>query len=292
MRGLISMYLCLALLLVLQACGSQENEPMADALLEEELAMKTHSKGKLFIIGGGKRTESLMNELVANAGLQRLDSVFIITAASSEPDTSFYYACESFPRNLNLSFVHAAPNIIDREQLHEAKCIYLAGGDQRRLMDSLSTWSWVGDLKTAFQNGACVAGTSAGAAVMSDVMITGDQLKHDEYQSTYALLQRNNAIYETGLGLLPNEVIIDQHFVARSRYNRALTALHDYPKSTVFGIDESTALVFKSDTFSIAGEGQVLVFRTDTPFSRKQDFFSNKNIELSILVSGDSFYLN
>jgi cyanophycinase len=112
----------------------------------------------------------------------------------------------------------------------------------------------------SFERGAIVAGTSAGAAVMSGVMITGDQRLEPEYESTYRRLRANNAVYAEGLGLLPN-AIVDQHFVERSRYNRAITALHDYPEQTVFGIGESTALVVTSTGMEAIGEGQIVVFR-------------------------------
>lgn len=278
--------------LAMLSCGSNEksNEnPAAERPSPEESLLP---KGELFIIGGGKRTEKLMNKLIAYAELAQGDSVLIITAASSEPDTSFFYACQSFGNDLNLKCIHASPKTINQYDLLKSKCIYLSGGDQGRLMDSLQTWSWKDFIEQAYFNGACIAGTSAGAAVMSEVMITGDQQKQEEYEATYAILESNNAIYDGGLGLLPKGIIIDQHFVARSRYNRAISALNDYPGSTVFGIDESSALIYKNQIYYIEGESQVLSFSSNTPFSVKEGLISNNNIQLAIFVPGDSLHLN
>ncbi|KAF5302190.1 hypothetical protein FQR65_LT19109 [Abscondita terminalis] len=62
-----------------------------------------------------------------------------------------------------------------------------------------------------------IAGTSAGAAVMSDVMITGNQLKHKEYNSTFDNIENNNVETQKGLGFITLWLVIDQHFIIRSR---------------------------------------------------------------------------
>ena len=139
----------------------------------------------------------------------------------------------------------------------------------------------------AFRQGAVIAGSSAGAAMMSNVMITGDQLLEPEYESTYKRLYENNAIYSEGLGLIQG-AIIDQHFVERSRYNRAFTALYDHPDIPVFGIGESTALVVEPQGLSVEGEGHVVVFYPSKGRTDSTGQLNFRNLRLDILVHGES----
>src|SRR4051794_25051208 len=98
-------------------------------------------------------------------------------------------------------------------------------------------------IHAAYQNGATIAGTSAGAAVMSRYMITGKELVGDTTSNaTFKKLRNKNIEFEEGLGLLQFD-IIDQHFIVRSRYNRLLSALARFPAFTCIGIDEATAII-------------------------------------------------
>lgn len=220
--------------------------------------------GTLFIIGGGERPP----QLVANL-LDRMESrnelILVFPMASEEPDSATWYARKMFvdagATNVREFILSAADSSASRlDSLDAAALIYLCGGDQSRLMEAIGHPSLKKRIRERFESGAIIAGTSAGAAVMSGVMITGDQQREPEYESTYRRLMSENAIYTEGLGLLPN-AIVDQHFVERSRYNRAITALNDYPAQTIYGIGESTALVVTSTGIEAVGEGQIVVFR-------------------------------
>src|SRR5690606_8351769 len=68
----------------------------------------------------------------------------------------------------------------------------------------------------------------------------------------------DNAETEEGLGLV-EDLVIDQHFIARSRYNRLISVLADHPDLICVGIDESTAIVVKGKSFRVVGESQVVV---------------------------------
>ena len=81
-----------------------------------------------------------------------------------------------------------------------------------------------------------MGGTSAGAAVMSDLMIAGDSLPIDR-----------------GLALWP-EVVVDQHFVARKRFNRSLRTIMRNPTRLGVGIGESAAVLVDP----VEGTGEVL----------------------------------
>ncbi len=104
-----------------------------------------------------------------------------------------------------------------------------------------------------------IAGTSAGAAVMSEVMLTGDaerwsrNQQDTSYKSTVDFIGSDNLEYGKGMGFL-DSIIIDQHFIKRSRYNRLFSALLDYPEYTAIGIDESTALLVYGDNARVIGD--------------------------------------
>src|SRR5205085_6929947 len=82
-------------------------------------------------------------------------------------------------------------------------------------------------------------------------------LGDSSYAETFNKLWNSNVEFTDGLGLL-NTVIIDQHFVVRSRYNRLLSALAKFPNYTCLGIDESTAIIVDQNKVTVVGEGQVV----------------------------------
>src|SRR5690606_26810252 len=93
-----------------------------------------------------------------------------------------------------------------------AKMIYISGGDQNRFMDIIAGTAIEKAIHQSYANGNLIAGTSAGAAVMSKLMITGEELKHPN--ASLRNIESDNIEIGTGLGML-NQVIIDQHFVKR-----------------------------------------------------------------------------
>ena len=189
-----------------------------------------NSKGKLFIIGGGSRPDFLVDRMIKEAGLKSGETVAIFPHASEEQDSSFYYAKQQFEKR-NLKALDCAfkkdeklsPSKLD--SLKTAKLIYIGGGDQVRFMEIINSNPEVKNLLiSAYQNGKMIAGTSAGAAVMSEVMITGNQLKYKDYENTFDNIEIKNVETKQGLGFIKTAVI-DQHFVVRSRYNRLLSLI-------------------------------------------------------------------
>jgi cyanophycinase len=143
----------------------------------------------------------------------------------------------------------------------------------------------------AYDNGSVVAGTSAGAAVMSKHMITGNQLRGDtEYHATFDRIWNKNIEFEEGLGLVDSTIIIDQHFVVRSRYNRMISALESYPTFTCIGIDESTAIIVHQKQIKVAGESQVIVMLQPKNIrATSEGLIKFDAVNMRIYTSGDSF---
>ena len=264
---------------------SSDEEPRAFKL--QGLKAPFAHDGELFIIGGGSRGEGMMRFLVATAQLQKGDSIHIVPWASIEPDSAVFYGAKSFEGIGDFEFITVDSSA--SVDLSRSKLIYIAGGNQNRLMTVLKRHGLHLKLHDAFQKGATIAGTSAGAAVMSEIMITGDQVYRPDYEPTFAELIYGNGVYDEGLGLLKG-YIIDQHFVERSRYNRLISALADFPGQVGIGIGESTAAIIFKDGLAVAGEGQVVIFSAEHPPAKepKGELVHSKGLRLDILKEGES----
>lgn len=255
-------------------------------------------QGNLFIIGGGHKTEQLMQQLVITAQIKPDDYIAVLPMSTEEPDTSYYYIKEDFGRvckNKVISFNFTKDDVNKTswlDSVRHAKLLYITGGDQSRFMNIVLHTPIHQAIKDAYKNGATVAGTSAGAALMSYHMLTGNQLLGDTtYESTFPKLWNNNVEIKEGLGLL-DSAIIDQHFVARSRYNRLLTAITKYPNLPCIGIDEGTAIIVHGNDIKVAGTSQVIVFSHPQNLRvTNKGYIKFDDVKMSIYTDGDSFRL-
>ena len=255
------------------------------------------AKGKLFIIGGGDRTPSLMQCMVHAAGMQEKDFVAVLPMSSAEPDTAFHYFAEDLKqvykgKIVQLHFTKAdTANQEKLQQLLQAKLIFITGGDQERFMRVVANTPIERAIQQAYVKGAMIAGTSAGAAVMSEHMITGNELTDTVYRPTFRKVWHNNIELSRGLGLI-RSAIIDQHFIVRSRYNRLFSAIAKFPQLLGIGIDEATAILVEGNTATVCGESQVVVLRdirglnTSDPKRVHWD-----SLQMSLYISGQSFSL-
>lgn len=256
------------------------------------------SKGKLFIIGGGDRPPALMKSLVAVAEMKPGDYVIVLPMSSESPDTSYHYFKEGLQpvcKNPIINFNFTRERINNKnwlDSLEKAKLIFITGGDQDRFMKAVINTPVYNSIHNAYKNGATIAGTSAGAAVMSQHMITGKELKDTVYRATFSKLEDKNLEIKPGLGLLTS-AMIDQHFIVRSRYNRLLSALAKYPLLTCIGIDEATAIIVHRDSVKVLGESQVIVMQQPTDLKiTTGGLIKFKDLKFSIYTDGDEFILN
>lgn len=258
-------------------------------------ALCQNPKGKLFIIGGGKRPAEMIEHLVAESELKEGGFGVILPMSSAEPDSSIFYALKQFQElelynvvGMNLSVREAGAGQLD--SIRNASMIYISGGDQNRFMKVIEGTGVQQAIIDAFMKGAVVAGTSAGAAVMSKVMITGDERNYPEYSSTFRNIEPENIITGAGLGLI-QDAIIDQHFIKRSRYNRLISAVMDFPELMGIGIDESTGiLVDGNGNAEVVGVNQVIVLRNPTLEKVVKDRkMGTTGLQMDIHLPGDTF---
>jgi cyanophycinase len=257
-------------------------------------------KGHLVIIGGGERTDPIMDRFIALAGGPEKARIIILPMASSVPDTTgMEQTAELIGRGARIvSWV-----LFNREQamssgfadtLNGATGIFFSGGDQSRLTAVVVGTPVHRKLMELYGSGTVMAGTSAGAAIMSRVMITGNELINKDTTNIFVSIMKGNVETIEGIGFLDN-VIIDQHFVKRKRLNRLISAVLEHQKLAGVGIDESTSVVVAPDgTFEVLGEGTVVVVdgRKATGIrSDKNGNLSARNMGMHIFSSGERFSL-
>lgn len=254
-------------------------------------------KGKLFIIGGGKRPDSLMLRIVHESGVDKGGYAVVLPMSSSIPDTVAMTAVEQFNGiglknifGLNFEKDENAPQS-KIDSVKNAKLIYITGGNQNKFMDIVLNTPIYDAIHTAYKNGATIAGTSAGAAVMSKKMITGNEIKYPEYTGKYRTIEANNIEIKEGLGLLPN-AIVDQHFIKRMRMNRLISTAIENPEKISIGIDESTAILVEKGWATVCGVSQVIVLK-NMKNSKKEDrgLLGSEGMELSVYLLGNKFKL-
>src|SRR5262249_47508042 len=137
-------------------------------------------------------------------------------------------------------------------RLETASGIFFTGGDQKRLLDTLRGSRALEAVRRVFRAGGAVAGTSAGCAVLGEVAITGD--------GEPDCIRAGATPRVAALGFFTG-VVLAQHFLARRRHNRLVSALLGKSTLTGIGIDERTALVRRANgKLEVVGESFVSVY--------------------------------
>jgi cyanophycinase len=226
-------------------------------------------KGSLVIVGGGARDAAMMRRFVELAGGPGHARVAILPMASEEAAASGADLVTEFDRLGADAFVylvnHAqADSAAVAERLAGATGIWFGGGDQQLLTAAIGGTASLRAIQARYQAGAVVGGTSAGAAIMSDSMITGDQTPPGDttgyYGDEYPAIARRRIEVVPGLGFL-HGAIVDQHFLRRERHNRLLSAVLERPGLIGVGIDESTAIEVSPDGhWHVLGESAVMIY--------------------------------
>ncbi len=256
---------------------------------------KTPARGHLFIIGGGEKTAALMQELLKVSGTGQGDYVIILPMSGEDPDSSVIFAREDFAsagitKVIGFNFTLSGPVAQSKlDSIVKAKLIFITGGDQTRFMKIVGKGPIYKAVHEAYAKGSTIAGTSAGAAVMSKKMITGNALKYPEYTGRYPTIEPGNIEITEGLGLVEN-MIVDQHFIKRQRLNRLIAVQLENPEEVCVGIDESTAIVVTGNKFKVAGENQVIVLHNPGKSKKVQaKLLGGRGITLDVLLPGETY---
>ncbi len=252
-------------------------------------------RGWIVPIGGAEekvRDPAILKVFVERAGGKEA-RVAVIPTASRLKDTGDRYV-ELF-EELGVAKAYSLPFDTRQdcqrkdwlEKLEKASAVFLTGGNQLRLSTTLGGTPVGRLLRQRNAEGLHVAGTSAGAAYISEHMIAfGDE---------GATPRANMVQLAPGLGLT-NTVVVDQHFRQRDRLGRLLTALAFNPFATGIGLDEDTAAFIAPDeTFEVVGTGAITVVDpSELAFSsmdsaKRQEPVSLINVRIHVLIQGGTY---
>lgn len=261
------------------------------------MADEERRRGCLIIIGGHedrdpKSDRAILREVARHV---RGGKLVLATVASHRPEGYFDEYQKAFA-DLDVGelvelYVEERSQAGDRDKLSvldDAAGVFFSGGDQLRITSQIGDTGIEAKVRSLFERGGVVAGTSAGASVMSETMLVKGTSKE-----THRI---GDLHMSPGMGLV-RDVIIDQHFAERGRMGRLLGAVAHNPRVLGLGIDEDTAAVLSGDTFRVIGSGGVYVVDgTDVSYcnvaeARPERALSMHDVRVHVLSEGDGYDL-
>jgi cyanophycinase len=213
------------------------------------LSVTAQSPGPIVAVGGGGTTDAIVQRTLELAGGKNAQVVVLpqASALANAGDSSVRMWADAGARDARkVSFDDPGA----KAALEQATLIWIPGGDQNRFMKAITGTGLDDVIRARHRSGAVVGGTGAGAAVLSEMMITGEA----DLQS----LQARSTVLGRGLGLWKGG-IFDQHFLRRQRGNRLLSAVLDNPHLVGVGIDEATAVILRDGRLEVVGRSAALV---------------------------------
>jgi len=252
----------------------------------------------LIIIGG--REDRSNNKIILGEVARRVGSgkLVVTTVAMANGTDQLFEQYEKAFRSLGVKHLYNL-EISERQEatmpgkvkiLDDAAGVFFTGGDQIKITSQIGDTPIFQRIREIYDDGGVIAGTSAGAAVMSETMLVegGDENSH---------VIAGSVRMAPGLGLISG-VIVDQHFMERGRFGRLIGAVAQNPKNLGIGIDEQTAIVVeRGNGFYVLGSGGVYVVDgTGVTYSNVAEEDPHKtisiyNVRMHMLSQGDRFDL-
>ncbi|MGK3959009.1 cyanophycinase [Sorangium sp. So ce118] len=253
--------------------------------------------GALVLIGGHEDKEGereILREVVSRAAGRPI----VVATLASEVAGELWDEYERVFRALGAGDVRHL-DIVQRDQAREARwleildgagCVFFTGGDQLKITSKLGGSRLADAICAVYRRGGTIAGTSAGASVMSETMLVGGAGEE-------SAKVRGAVRMAPGLGLV-RDILVDQHFAQRGRLGRLLGAVAHNPRLLGVGIDEDTAAVIGPDRrLRALGTGAVYVVdgrnlsHTNIGEEEGDRVLSLFDVRLHVLSAGDSFDL-
>lgn len=258
--------------------------------------------GTVIAIGGALKADSdaVWQRIVDEAGGAG-SQVAVFATAAAEPERSAAQIVAALARcGARAEFIPVAPHLDgvdlqaalnDRSLIaHVAACqaVFFSGGAQELIVDTLQPGgrptAMLDAIRAVFEAGGVVAGTSAGAAVLSRMMFR-------DAMDNLAVLKgqwRAGQEYDRGLSFADPALLIDQHFLKRGRIGRMLPALQALGCRLGLGVDENAAVVIRGARLEvIGGSGVMLVDLGDATRDAALPAFNLRGVRLSYLDHGD-----
>ena len=277
---------------------------LADAERPKELPGR--DRGSLVIMGGSERFQNrvIWAEIVRRAG-GRGSRIAVFPTASGNPQVDG----EDFARILNNEGADAfvvpiarnlpvAPEVAARDpqvadSVRQSQGVFFVGGSQTRIRQALvgpagEDTPVLQAIRAVYRDGGVIAGTSAGAAVMSRVMFRSPPTVLNTMLNGVTMGRE----IDHGLGFLDRDWFVDQHCLVRGRFARTLVAMREQGFDFGVGVDEDTALVVTGEDAHVIGHKGVLLFDlSQSEVDEDQPAFNIRNARLSYLDQGDRLNL-
>jgi cyanophycinase len=251
--------------------------------------------GKLFIMGGGEATSPMIKKMITESQVDKGGYGIILPMSSEIPDTAIMewtklFSDEGCKNVIGMNIKAGEPLSSARlDSIRNARLIFMSGGDQSRFMATIRGTGIKAAIHEVFDKGGVVGGYSAGAALMSETMITGNELKYPDNPVSFDNIEAGNVETIEGVGMLKT-VIIDQHFIKRKRLNRLISACIEHPSMLCVGIDESTAIFIDGKKATVYGLSQVIVLKNPSSGIKTENgLLAIRNIKLDVYLPGESF---
>lgn len=271
--------------------------------------LRKKPKGKLLVIGGGEVREKDESTITSNIDFKKYEilheiipkkndekSIEIITTASATPDEINKMYKKAFKKVgfKNIGFMYVGnTNKIDNlkfiKRVKKAHAVFFSGGDQFKLSTVLGTNEVLKAILDKYQNDPdfIVAGSSAGAMALSEIMIVDGEINEAILNKTLSL--------SSGLGFIAN-CIFDTHFVHRGRFGRLTQAVAMNPTCVGIGIGDYTALLIKEGKLAeCKGSGMAIIIdgkeigHTNISYAEKDEALCIENLRVHILSNGNGF---
>jgi cyanophycinase len=254
-------------------------------------------RGSLIVIGGHEDRDPKRDRVILREVARRVrgGKLVLATVASHQPE-GYFDDYQKALADLDIGelvelYVEDRAEAGDRDKLRvldDAAAIFFSGGDQLRITSQIGDSGIEAKVRRLYERGGLVAGTSAGASVMSDTMLV---------RGSSSVTHRIGDLHMApGLGLM-RDVIIDQHFAERGRFGRLIGAVAHNPRVLGIGIDENTAAVIEGDEFRVIGDGAVyIVDGSGVTYCNLAEADPDKALSMHdvcvhVLASGDRFDL-
>ena len=240
--------------------------------------------GPLLLAGGGDLSPEIFEKGIQ---LVRKEDVHILIfpQASQREEAGFESAeawLEAGAKTAHVANLSSPEtNKKNWEEILNADILWFTGGSQLRLMEAVQKAQILPAIQQRWRQGAVVGGTSAGAAVMGSLIISGSAQPQP--------LMKGAMTTHRGFGLCP-QFLVDQHFTQRNRHDRLLTAILDHSEVIGVGISERTVFVIQGNVATVWGDGPVHLYDArNANIPTIKVFQSAHDISFTLLRSGSSY---
>jgi len=258
--------------------------------------------GTAIVIGGALKNDNdaVWQRVVDEAGGPGARIAVFATAAANPERAAGIIVAALNRRGANAEAIPVAPRQKDvdlKANLNDpaliakvagSKAVFFSGGAQEYIVDTLQPGgeptAMLKAIRQVFDDGGVVAGSSAGAAIMSRIMFRDAPDNMQILKGQW----RDKREYDQGLGFVTPGLFVDQHFLKRGRIGRMLPAMRALGYKLGLGVEENTAAIIKGSEIEIIGaRGALLVDLSEATSDAKLPAFNLQGAQLSYLDRGD-----